>query len=186
MIPVASIVEAATYAGADHRIGERGSARVRGFDFGNSPAEVEAVELVPGARAVLSTTNGTRVIEAARGASAIFAGAFVNAHAVADELATGAWGERVAVVGCGWEGRRASEDESAAGAILHRLRERGAGLDERAERVVGLYLARPRKTLRRNSAARRLARLGYGRDTSTSVPPRTPCRSSPASKGKPS
>jgi phosphosulfolactate phosphohydrolase-like enzyme len=45
------------------------------------------------------------------------------AHAGADELATGAYGERVAVIGCGWEGRRASEDESVAGAILYRLRE---------------------------------------------------------------
>jgi phosphosulfolactate phosphohydrolase-like enzyme len=46
----------------------------------------------------MSTTNDTRIIEAARGASSILAGAFVNAHAVADELATGAYGERVAVI----------------------------------------------------------------------------------------
>jgi 2-phosphosulfolactate phosphatase len=165
VIPVASIEEAAAHVGADYRIGERGCARVWGFDFGNSPTEIEAAELPPGARVVLSTTNGTRIIEAARGgAAAVLAAAFVNARAVADELATGAWGARLAVIGCGWEGRRASEDESAAGAILHRLRERGAGLDERAERVLGLYLTRPEKSLRRNSAARRLASLGYGRD----------------------
>ncbi len=157
VIPVASIEEAAAYARADYRIGERGSAKVPGFDFGNSPVEIEAAELRPGATVVLSTTNGTRIIEAARGAAEILAGAFVNAHAVADELATGAYGERVAVIGCGWEGRRASEDESAAGAILYRLR-------ERARRVVDLYLARPEESLRRNSAARRLARLGYERD----------------------
>ncbi|MBA4117060.1 MAG: 2-phosphosulfolactate phosphatase [Rubrobacter sp.] len=164
VVPVASIDEAAAYAGADYRIGERGSEKVGGFDFGNSPTEVEAAELEPGATVVLSTTNGTRVIEAAGGAPAILTGAFVNAHAVADELATGAYVERVAVIGCGWEGRRASEDESAAGAILHRLRERGFELDERAERVVGLYLERPRKSLRRNSAARRLALHGYESD----------------------
>jgi 2-phosphosulfolactate phosphatase len=164
VIPVASIEEAAVYSGADYRIGERGSAKARGFDFGNSPTEVEAAELTPGARVVLSTTNGTRIIEAAHGAYAILAGAFVNAHAVADKLATGAWGMRVAVIGCGWEGRRSGEDESAAGAILHRLRERGAGLDERAEWAVRLYLARPQRALRRNSAARRLVRLGYEKD----------------------
>lgn len=164
VIPVASIAEAAAYAGTDYRIGERGSAKVRGFDFGNSPTEVEAAELKSGATVVLSTTNGTRVIEAARGAPAILTGAFVNARAVADDLASGAYGERVAVIGCGWEGRRASEDESAAGAILYRLKERGADLDERAERIVGLYLGRPEKFLRRNSAARRLTRLGYERD----------------------
>jgi phosphosulfolactate phosphohydrolase-like enzyme len=44
------------------------------------------------------------------------------------------------------------------------LRQRGVGLDERARRVVDLYLARPEESLRRNSVARRLARLGYERD----------------------
>jgi 2-phosphosulfolactate phosphatase len=164
VIPVASIEEAAAYTGADYRIGERGSVRVRGFDFGNSPTEIEAAELPPGATVVLSTTNGTRIIEAARGAVKILAGAFVNARTVADELVTGPYGERVAVIGCGWEGRRASEDESAAGAILYRLRERGIGIGERARRVVDLYLARSEESLRRNGAARRLTRLGYERD----------------------
>jgi 2-phosphosulfolactate phosphatase len=162
VIPVASIEEAAAYTGADYRIGERGSVKVRGFDFDNSPTEIEVAELPPGATVVLST-NGTRIIEAARGAE-ILAGTFVNAPAVADELATGAYGGRVAVVGCGWEGRRASEDESAAGAILYRLREWGIGLDEWARRVVDLYLARSKESLRRNSVARRLTRLGYEQD----------------------
>ncbi len=37
VIPVASIDETAAYTGADYRVGERGSTKVRGFDFGNSP-----------------------------------------------------------------------------------------------------------------------------------------------------
>ena len=103
VIPVASVEEAASYVGADYRIGERGSARAEeGFDFGNSPTEIEASELVLDATVVLSTTNGTQIIEAARGAPLILTGAFVNAHAVADALATGAWGERVTMIGCGW------------------------------------------------------------------------------------
>src|SRR5919106_1716176 len=134
--PPASIEEAATYPGVDYRIGERGGTKVQGFDFGNSPTEIGAAGLKRGATVVLSTTNGTRVVEAARSASAILAGAFVNAHAVADALAADANGARFAVIGCGWKGHRASEDESAAGAILHPLREKGAELDERAERAV--------------------------------------------------
>jgi 2-phosphosulfolactate phosphatase len=186
VIPVASVEEAAAYEGVDYRVGERGSAKVRGFDFGNSPSEIEAAELAPSATVVLSTTNGTRTIKAARGASEILVGAFVNAHLVADRLATGAYGEeRVAVIGCGWEGRRASEDESTAGAILRRLQQRGVGLDERARRVVGLYRARPEKSLRQNSAARRLARLGTS-GTSISASQGTPCRSSLVSKETPS
>ncbi len=164
VVPVASVEHARTYAGADLRAGERGSARVAGFDFGNSPTEIAGAEVPPGSTVVLSTTNGTRVIEAARGAPAILTGAFVNASSLAGELIAGTHGPRVVVVGCGWEGRRASEDEAAAGAILRRLQERGAELDGRARRVVEAYLSRPTKLLRSNAAAKRLKRLGYERD----------------------
>ncbi|MDQ5817484.1 MAG: 2-phosphosulfolactate phosphatase [Actinomycetota bacterium] len=164
VVPLASIESARSYPGADLRAGERGSAKVAGFDFGNSPTEILGAEVPPGSTLALSTTNGTRVVEAAAGAPAILTGAFVNAGALADELVGGEHGSRVAVVGCGWEGRRASEDEAAAGAILYRLDERGAQLDERARRVVEGYLTRPASLLRNNSAARRLKRLGYERD----------------------
>jgi 2-phosphosulfolactate phosphatase len=164
VVPVASIEEARTYTQADYRAGERGSAKVAGFDFGNSPTEILGAEVPPGSTVALSTTNGTRVVEAATGAPAILTGAFVNADALANELASGHYGSHVVVVGCGWEGRRASEDEAAAGAILHRLEERGAKLDGRARRVVEGYLTRPANLLRDNSAARRLKRLEYERD----------------------
>ena len=164
VIPVASVAEAYSYPGADFRVGERGSAKVAGFDFGNSPTEILASEVPPGSTVALSTTNGTRVVEAATGAPAILTGAFVNADAISDELATGHHGSQVVVVGCGWEGRRASEDEAAAGAILHRLEGKGAELDGRARRVVEGYLTRPANLLRNNSAARRLKRLEYERD----------------------
>jgi 2-phosphosulfolactate phosphatase len=164
VVPVASIADARGYVGADFRAGERGGARVAGFDFGNSPTEIMEAEVPPGSTVVLSTTNGTRVIEAARGAPAVLTGAFVNAHSLADELAAGTHGPHIVLVGCGWEGHRASEDEAAAGAILHRLVARGAELDARARRVAEAYLSRPPGLLRGNRAARRLERLGYGRD----------------------
>ena len=164
VVPVASIEKAAGYPGADFRIGERGSAKVKGFDFGNSPTEVMAAEIGPGSTVALSTTNGTRMTEAAEGAPAIFSGAFVNARAVAEALKDGTYGPRVVVVGCGWEGHRSSEDEAAAGAILHNLSEAGADLDERAERVVGFYLQSSKAVLAKNTAARRLRRLGHEKD----------------------
>jgi 2-phosphosulfolactate phosphatase len=169
VIPVASIEQARSCAGADLRAGERGSARVSGFDFGNSPTEIAEAEVPAGSTVVLSTTNGTRVIEAASGAPAVLTGAFVNASSLANDLAAGTHGRRVVVVGCGWRGRRASEDEAAAGAILHRLKGWGAELDERARRVVEAYLSRPAGRLRNNKAARRLTRLGYGRDLDFSL-----------------
>jgi 2-phosphosulfolactate phosphatase len=162
VVPVASIEQARSYAGANLRAGERGSAKVAGFDFGNSPTEIAEAEVPSGSTVVLSTTNGTRVIEASRGAPVILTGAFVNANSLADELAAGVYGANAVVVGCGWEGHRASEDE--AGAILRHLGERGAELDGRARRVVEGYLSRPAKLLRNNAAANRLKRLGYERD----------------------
>lgn len=164
VFPVASVEEAASVV-ADFRIGERGSAKVAGFDFGNSPTEILAAYIPPDCTVALSTTNGTRIIEAAGGARTILAGGFVNASAVAEDLFENTYYDaEVVVVGCGWEGRRASEDEHAAGAILERLRSRGAELDGRARRVVEKYLSRSHRALRNNSAARRLKRLGYGRD----------------------
>ncbi|MDQ3567328.1 MAG: 2-phosphosulfolactate phosphatase, partial [Actinomycetota bacterium] len=163
VIPVASIEEAASTP-VDFRAGERGSEKVTGFDFGNSPTEILEAEIPPGSTIALSTTNGTRIMEAAARAPYILAGSFVNATAIADALSNGFAGERVTVVGCGWEERRASEDEAAAGAILRRLKERGARLDSRARYVADAYLSRPVERLRSNSAARRLRRLGYERD----------------------
>jgi 2-phosphosulfolactate phosphatase len=164
VVPVASIEEAASVE-ADFRIGERGGAKVAGFDFGNSPTEILASRIPSGSTVVLSTTNGTRIVEAAAGASTILTGAFVNAESLAEDLSDGTCdAASVAVIGCGWEGHPASEDEAAAGAILQRLRSRGAELDERAGRVVERYLSRSARALKSNSAARRLQRLGYERD----------------------
>jgi 2-phosphosulfolactate phosphatase len=163
VLPVASIREAAV-ASADLRIGERGSAKVAGFDFGNSPTEISAANLPPGATAAMSTTNGTRIIHAGLGAAATYTGAFVNAGHLASNIYARFPDAEVVVVGCGWEGRRASEDESAAGAIIHRLGLLGAELDPRARRMEELYLGRPLSNLKSNSAARRLLRLGQAED----------------------
>jgi 2-phosphosulfolactate phosphatase len=163
VVPVDSL-EAAARLEANLRAGERGSAKVRGFDLGNSPTEVAAADIAPGSTVALSTTNGTRIIRAARGAREVLVGSFVNAGSVAAELLSGGYGCEVWVIGCGWQGRRSSEDERAAGAILHRLSRRGAEMDERAARVTDSYLTRDRQDLYRNSAARRLKRLGYERD----------------------
>ncbi len=164
VVPVASIEEAERRP-ADFRIGERGSAKVKGFDFGNSPTEVEEARIPRGSTVVLSSTNGTKIIEAAHRSPGIFIGAFVNAGAVAEELLNTATDDsRVVVVGCGWRGRRSSEDESAAGEILGRLQQGGADLESRAERIVEQHRERPKGALLDNTAARRIKRLGYERD----------------------
>ena len=114
-----------------------------GFDLGNSPSEVLEARIEPGSRVVMSTTNGTRVVEAAEGAAAVYAGSFVNAGALARALASESPEAEVVVVGCGWRGHRSSEDEAASGAIIHRLRALGAEADPRAWAVEEAYLSRP-------------------------------------------
>lgn len=159
--PAASL-EKALAIEAEYRIGERGSAKVEGFDFGNSPVELAAANLEPGKTAALTTTNGTRVLEAAEGAAHVFTGAFANATALAEELRR--MELEVVVVACGWEGKRSLEDELAAGAILSRLEGAGVSLDERAGRMAREYRSRPNTDALRATAARRLRRLGHAAD----------------------
>jgi 2-phosphosulfolactate phosphatase len=64
----------------DYCIGERGSIKPPGFDFGNSPAELARAE-VAGKTLIQTTSNGTAGINAARGADRIYAGALVTAEA---------------------------------------------------------------------------------------------------------
>lgn len=164
VLPVASVQDAEE-ARVDFKIGERGSAKLAGFDFGNSPTLLQSSNLPRGSKAALTTTNGTRVIEAATGAAEIFTGAFVNARAVAEEVVTVKDAQtEIVVVGCGWEGRRSTEDEAAAGAILHHLESLGRDLDSRARKVVGRYKERTEDSLKNNSAAKRLKRLDYEED----------------------
>lgn len=94
-----------------------------GFDLGNSPGAFEAGRHA-GRVVYLSTTNGTRAILTAGGAARIFAGALVNASAVARALHD-AGAQDVRLLCAGTNGRVAAEDVIGAGAVLHALRPHG-------------------------------------------------------------
>ncbi len=122
LVPVAAIDEArrlAADAGPAALLGgERGGVRISGFDLGNSPLEYSAAR-VAGRTIVITTTNGTAALAAARGAREILIGAIVNRSAVAAVIRglAGA-GEHVHLVCAGTEGCVSAEDVLAAGAIL--------------------------------------------------------------------
>jgi 2-phosphosulfolactate phosphatase len=95
VIPVLTIDEARAYLDQEGYLvaGERGGVQVGGFHFGNSPTELwrQAAE-VRGKTLVLTTSDGTRCVEAARGGAqcpelvegaAVLAGALPNATALA-------------------------------------------------------------------------------------------------------
>jgi len=66
----------------DYCIGERDSIKPPGFDFGNSPAELERAE-VAGKTLIQTTSNGTAGINAAHGADRIYAGDLVTPEGTA-------------------------------------------------------------------------------------------------------
>ena len=98
--------------------GERGGVKVDGFDLGNSPREyTEAV--VSGRQIVLTTTNGTRTLQACRAADQVLVGSFLNLRAIVDQL-TQVEGELV--IACsGREGGFCTEDTVFAGACVAAL-----------------------------------------------------------------
>lgn len=122
VVPVADVDEArrlAAEAGPAALLGgERGGVRIPGFDLGNSPLEYSAAR-VAGRTVVITTTNGTAALAAARGARETLVGAIVNRTAVAQSIRRLAGpDEHVHLVCAGTDGCVSAEDVLAAGAIL--------------------------------------------------------------------
>lgn len=98
--------------------GERGTVRIDGFDFGNSPREF----LQPAAgTVVLTTTNGTRLLLAAASrCDVVLVGSLLNLRAVV-EAARAAQVSDVAVLCAGVQGELALDDAYCAGRIAAAL-----------------------------------------------------------------
>jgi 2-phosphosulfolactate phosphatase len=78
-------------------IGERGGLKVDGFDFGNSPTEIQRTE-VQGKRVVFTSTTGAQRLVDCLGASEIVVGTTINATAVARQVTGMAQAESVPIV----------------------------------------------------------------------------------------
>ena len=114
--------------------GERGGVKVDGFDLGNSPREYTE-SVVSGRQIVLTTTNGTRTLQACRAAERILVGSFLNLSAIVDQLAQV---EGELVIACsGREGGFCTEDTVFAGACVAALGE--TQLTDAAETAKILY-----------------------------------------------
>ncbi len=98
--------------------GERKSVLIPGFHLSNSPLEYTASR-VGGLPVLFTTTNGTRAIRRAATAEQVFIASFLNAPAVAKELAT--LGKDVAICCAGTHDQFSLEDTGCAGAILEFL-----------------------------------------------------------------
>lgn len=125
IIPVCEITEAVALRAARPELllaGERDGIRILraqtgsvDFDLGNSPREFTR-ERVAGRSLAMTTTNGTRALQACRGARRVLVGSFLNLGAVANWLAR----ERIEdllVVCSGTHEEAAYEDVLGAGAL---------------------------------------------------------------------
>lgn len=142
--------------------GERGGVKVDGFDLGNSPREyTEAV--VSDQQIVLTTTNGTRTLQACRAAERVLVGSFLNLSATVNRLAQV---EGELVLACsGREGGFCTEDTVFAGACVAALEE--TQLTDAAETAKILYQTHREDLhgmLRSCYHGQSLASIGLGED----------------------
>ena len=169
IVPVASPEEARRRAGglANARVaGERRGEPLEGFDLGNSPLEFTRGR-VGGRTVVMTTSNGTRALVAARAAAAVAVTAFVNhAAAVAWALREG---RDLLLLCAGERGARSLEDYVCAGMLVERLtaaepRATPAPEAERAADAARPYGKDVGRLAQDSSWARHLASRGRGRD----------------------
>ena len=91
-------------------VGERGGMRCEGFDCGNSPSELEKLNLT-GKIIVHTTSAGTQGIANAKDAEEILTGSLVNAEAIVKYILA-RWPERVSLVCMGLEARTETEEDT--------------------------------------------------------------------------
>ena len=148
--------------------GERGGARIDGFDLGNSPREYLS-DVVAGRDIITTTTNGTLALRACAGANRVLAAALVNIDATATALRGGPLTPGPLLLVCAGTGEDfALEDGLAAGALAVRLDDTGQHRPDDATRAMMALYERCHRDL---SAAlfgskngRRLEKIGLGED----------------------
>ena len=123
-------------------LGERAGKKVDGFDFGNSPTEIEKVDF-SGKTLVHTTTNGTAGVVAAERAEEVITGSFPNAMAICRYIQA-RQPDEVSLVAMGFLNReRREEDELCSETIADLL----AGVPPDTDRI--------RRQLRRCKGARK-------------------------------
>lgn len=125
LMPVATVEEARNLRGENPSwilMGERDAFPPKGFDLGNSPRELDPELLAERSVAVMTTTNGTRVLKrvASEGVPVLAACARNASASVRKALSLGG---RLGVLCAGRLARQALDDTACAGLLVHRFRE---------------------------------------------------------------
>lgn len=120
IIPVLSKDESFSYKAKGYLVGaERNGEMLSGFDLGNSPFSYMD-PIVRGRNIALTTTNGTRAIQAAKGAHQVVIGSFLNLDILVQWLKEQ---DRNIICLCsGWKNTINMEDTIFAGALVYKLK----------------------------------------------------------------
>ncbi|MCO4820251.1 MAG: 2-phosphosulfolactate phosphatase [Bacteroidetes bacterium] len=163
--PVISVEEALSYQSDSYLVaGERNGEKAEGFDFGNSPLEYSR-EVIEGKHVVLTTTNGTKCIHAAKDADEILIGSFFNLSVLVDYLQ--ASNKPVVLFCAGWKNQVNLEDTLYAGYITQALSNSHEWESDPVEMALDLVEKAkkdPTHYLTRASHAKRFKRLGNNID----------------------
>lgn len=143
---------------------ERGGEKVEGFNMGNSPFSYMD-EPLKGKSVAVTTTNGTLAISKSMTAEHILIGAFLNIHAVAEELIML---DKDVVIHCaGWKGSVNLEDTLFAGALIDLLSDKFEITTDDATMALSLYHQHADnlfKTVANSAHAKRLEKFGVIKD----------------------
>ena len=167
MIPVATVEEAKHYKHEGFlAAAERDAIKVDGFDFGNSPYDFMS-ERVRNKTIVITTTNGTQAIEAARKAHRVVIGSFLNIDALCEWI--NKQGRNVTLLCSGWKNKFNLEDALFAGAVTEKLilSSKNYALGDSCLALQYLYQTgrtQPMKFLSKASHKERLARMNLKKD----------------------
>jgi len=121
VLPVSSVaecIELGTIIDNSVTAGERDGKIVEGLKHGNSPLEYPT-SFIQNRPLILTTTNGTKLLNMVDGAAEIIAGSFLNLDAVCNYLLK--IGKNV-LLGCAaWKDRYNLEDTLFAGAVVNKI-----------------------------------------------------------------
>ncbi len=167
VIPVATIEEARVYKNKGYLVGaERDAIAVEGFDFGNSPFSYMS-DTVKGKTIVISTTNGTQAVHAARDAYKVVIGSFLNITALCNWIVKE--NRNILLLCSGWKNKFNLEDALFAGAMTETLTSMTEDIKLGDACLALKYLyqqarTEPYKFLNHASHKERLARLNLKKD----------------------
>jgi len=166
VIPVATIKECLA-AGEKYNAltaGERDGRVAPELSHGNSPFEYPE-EFIKGQTLVLTTTNGTRLLQKVKNAKAVITGSFPNLTAVCTYLIQQS--HPVILACAGWKDKVNIEDMLFAGAVTNRIKERFEVNCDSAFIAENLYSQHQNDLMplvEKTSHYRRLERLGLLND----------------------